>query len=122
MKRFIFLLMMTICIGVANANLSYQTSHEVTEQTQIIQPPGCDFEFNCTELVISASVVMEHQEFFVVNYLDPFRLCGMIYNNYTNRNYIHYSGSLSPPTAIYKYLQCTAGINYRKHNYIHYSG
>ena len=137
MKRFIFLLMMAICMGVANANSSYQPSHNVTGQTQIIQPPGCDFEFIAPEVgycflqesnlqnvfVSVPDLSIGYEMFLVSNYLEPVPIIGNSCNNCNKIKSIHYSGNLSPSNKEYKYRRnYIAGINYTKQNYIYYSG
>ncbi|MDR1652235.1 MAG: hypothetical protein LBS01_01035 [Prevotellaceae bacterium] len=134
MKHFIFLLMMTICIGVADANSSYQASHEVTNSLQIVQPPGgyefeiiapsavyCYFESNTNNVNFSiAQPVFDFVIFAKIQGCTSNSLHRYSYNYRANIN--HCSGYLSQYFANNKYRSCTTGINYKKHYINHCSG
>ena len=126
MKRFIFLLMMTICMGVANASSSYQASHEVTNNVQIVQPPGgYEFEFVAPNVeycfyqenniqdvfsyvVISNSMVSNE----VIDYLDQFRLC-----RYSCDAGLKQSKTLIPQKSVTSLNYFAGNYNYTKHRY-----
>jgi len=134
MKRFIFLLMMTICMGVANANSSYQASHEVTNNIQIVQPSGgyefefispavIDFSFenNTDNVSFSfAKPVFDFVFFAKIPNYTPYSLHRYRCNYQANIN--NNSGYLSQRFANSKYRSCTAVINYKKNYINHYSG
>jgi len=134
MKRFIFLLMMTICMGVANANSSYQASHEVTNNIQIAQPQGgYDFEFIAPAVIdfsfenntdnVSFSIskpVLYFLVFAKISNYTTYSLCRYSYDYYAN--FKKNSGYLSRCYTNSKYRSCTAGINFKKNYINHYSG
>jgi len=135
MKRFIFLLMLTICMGVANANSSYSESHKVTSDIQITQPPGgYEFDFIAPAVIASflesntdnvcTSIIQPANDFMIFAKIQnciSYSLC--IYNADYSENFNNDSGYLSRCFTNSKYRSCTAaGINYKKHYINHYSG